>query len=121
MPEQWRSIDVLVNNAGLALGLSTADKANLDDWDTMIETNNKGLVHVTRALLPSMVERNVGHIINISSTAASWPYMGGNVYGGATKAFKQFSLGLRADLFKVKKYVLLILNPVLWWVEQSSH
>ncbi|HHZ9143462.1 bifunctional NADP-dependent 3-hydroxy acid dehydrogenase/3-hydroxypropionate dehydrogenase YdfG [Proteus mirabilis] len=98
LPEQWRSIDVLVNNAGLALGLSTADKANLDDWDTMIETNNKGLVHVTRALLPSMVERNVGHIINISSTAASWPYMGGNVYG-ATKAFvKQFSLGLRADL-----------------------
>lgn len=85
----------------------------------MIETNNKGLVHVTRALLPSMVERNVGHIINISSTAASWPYMGGNVYG-ATKAFvKQFSLGLRADL-QGKKYVLLILNPVLW-VEQSSH
>ena len=91
-------MDVLVNNAGLAVGLNTADKANLDDWDTMIETNNKGLVHVTRAILPFMVERNKGHVINISSTAASWPYMGGNVYG-ATKAFvKQFSLGLRADL-----------------------
>lgn len=98
LPELWRDIDVLVNNAGLALGLNTADKANIDDWDMMIETNNKGLVHVTRALLPSMVEKNKGHIINISSTAASWPYMGGNVYG-ATKAFvKQFSLGLRADL-----------------------
>lgn len=98
LPELWRDIDVLVNNAGLALGLNTADKANIDDWDLMIETNNKGLVHVTRALLPSMVEKNKGHIINISSTAASWPYMGGNVYG-ATKAFvKQFSLGLRADL-----------------------
>lgn len=98
LPEKWREIDVLVNNAGLALGLNTADKANLDDWDTMIETNNKGLVHVTRAILPFMVERNKGHVINISSTAASWPYMGGNVYG-ATKAFvKQFSLGLRADL-----------------------
>lgn len=98
LPELWRDIDVLVNNAGLALGLNTADKANIDDWDMMIDTNNKGLVHVTRALLPSMVEKNKGHIVNISSTAASWPYMGGNVYG-ATKAFvKQFSLGLRADL-----------------------
>ncbi|NLS55767.1 bifunctional NADP-dependent 3-hydroxy acid dehydrogenase/3-hydroxypropionate dehydrogenase YdfG [Hafnia alvei] len=98
LPAEKRSIDVLVNNAGLALGLEPAHKANVDDWDTMIDTNAKGLVNMTRAILPNMVERNVGHIINIGSTAANWPYAGGNVYG-ATKAFvKQFSLGLRADL-----------------------
>ena len=98
LPAELRNIDLLVNNAGLALGLEPAHKANVDDWDTMIDTNTKGLVNMTRALLPAMVERNVGHIINIGSTAANWPYAGGNVYG-ATKAFvKQFSLGLRADL-----------------------
>lgn len=98
LPEKWRDIDVLVNNAGLALGLTTADKANIDDWDTMIDTNNKGLVYMTHALLPLMVEKNKGHIINIGSIAGLWPYMCSNVYG-ATKAFvKQFSLNLRADL-----------------------
>lgn len=98
LPAELRQIDVLVNNAGLALGLEPAHKANADDWETMIDTNAKGLVNMTRALLPAMVERNVGHVINIGSTAANWPYAGGNVYG-ATKAFvKQFSLGLRADL-----------------------
>lgn len=98
LPAEKRHIDVLVNNAGLALGLEPAHKANIDDWDTMIDTNAKGLVNMTRAVLPDMVERNVGHVINIGSTAANWPYAGGNVYG-ATKAFvKQFSLGLRADL-----------------------
>ncbi|GBU13828.1 NAD(P)-dependent oxidoreductase [Enterobacterales bacterium] len=98
LPAQWRNIDVLVNNAGLALGLEKADKADLDDWESMIDTNAKGLVYMTRAVLPGMVERNVGHIINIGSTAGNWPYAGGNVYG-ATKAFvRQFSYNLRSDL-----------------------
>jgi 3-hydroxy acid dehydrogenase/malonic semialdehyde reductase len=98
LPAEWKEIDVLVNNAGLALGLEPAHKANVDDWETMIDTNNKGLVYMTRAVLPGMVERNRGHIINIGSTAGNWPYAGGNVYG-ATKAFvRQFSLNLRTDL-----------------------
>lgn len=98
LPAEWRNIDVLVNNAGLALGIEPAQKASLDDWELMIDTNNKGLVYMTRAVLPGMVERNIGHIINIGSIAGSWPYAGGNVYG-ATKAFvRQFSLNLRTDL-----------------------
>ncbi len=98
LPDALRNIDVLVNNAGLALGLEPAHQANPDDWETMIDTNAKGLVNMTRALLPNMVKVNRGHIINIGSTAANWPYAGGNVYG-ATKAFvRQFSLGLRTDL-----------------------
>ena len=98
LPAEWRDIDVLVNNAGLALGLEPAHKASVEDWETMIDTNNKGLVYMTRAVLPGMVERNRGHVINIGSTAGSWPYAGGNVYG-ATKAFvRQFSLNLRTDL-----------------------
>ena len=100
LPADWRNIDVLVNNAGLALGMEPAHKADPDDWETMIDTNNKGLVYMTRAVLPGMVERNRGHIINIGSTAGNWPYAGGNVYG-ATKAFvRQFSLNLRVDLHK---------------------
>ncbi len=91
-------IDVLLNNAGLALGMEPAWQANLDDWETMVDTNVKGLMYCTRALLPNMVERNQGHIINIGSTAGNWPYPGGNVYGG-TKAFvQQFSRNLLADL-----------------------
>ena len=98
LPTQWKNIDLLVNNAGLALGLESADKANLDDWEQMIDTNIKGLVNMTRFVLPQMVERNTGHIINLSSIAGTYPYPGGNVYGG-TKAFvTQFSLNLRADL-----------------------
>ncbi len=98
LPAEWKAIDILVNNAGLALGLEPAQSANADDWETMIDTNAKGLVLMTRAVLPGMVERNKGHVINIGSTAGSWPYQGGNVYG-ATKAFvRQFSLNLRTDL-----------------------
>ena len=98
LPAELQAIDLLVNNAGLALGLETADKSDLDDWEKMIDTNVKGLVIVTRLVLPQMVERNQGHIINLGSIAGNYAYPGGNVYGG-TKAFvKQFSLNLRADL-----------------------
>lgn len=98
LPEAWRSIDVLVNNAGLALGVAPAQVSKLTDWDTMIETDVIGLVHVTHAVLPGMVERDRGHIINLSSTAAMYPYPGGNVYG-ASKAFvSQFSMNLKCDL-----------------------
>jgi 3-hydroxy acid dehydrogenase/malonic semialdehyde reductase len=92
------AVDVLVNNAGLALGLEPAHRASLDEWDQMIETNCRGLVTVTRAVLPGMVERGRGHVVNLGSVAGTYPYPGGNVYG-ATKAFvHQFSLNLRADL-----------------------
>ena len=98
LPEGWRDVDLLVNNAGLALGLQPAHRAELDDWEQMVDTNIKGLLYVTRAILPGMVERGRGHVINIGSTAAEFPYPGGNAYGG-TKAFVyQFSLNLRADL-----------------------
>jgi 3-hydroxy acid dehydrogenase/malonic semialdehyde reductase len=98
LPENWREIDVLINNAGLALGLSPAWEADASDWDTMVATNVTGLLHVTLAILPGMVARNSGIIINLGSTAGTYPYPGGHVYG-ATKAFvKQFSLNLRADL-----------------------
>lgn len=98
LPEAWRTIDVLINNAGLALGIEPAHHAALDDWETMIETNCKGLVTMTRLILPAMVERGSGTIINIGSVAGRYPYPGGNVYG-ATKAFvDQFTINLRADL-----------------------
>lgn len=100
LPNEFQidQIDLLVNNAGLALGLEPADKADLDDWYTMIDTNVKGLVTVTRLILPSMVKKKSGLIINMGSIAGTYPYPGGNVYG-ATKAFvEQFSLNLRADL-----------------------
>ncbi len=95
-------IDVLINNAGLALGLEPAWETDLDDWETMVDTNVKGVMYCTRAVLPQMVARNRGHVVNISSTAARWPYPGGNVYG-ATKAFvEQFTRNLRADLLGTK-------------------
>jgi 3-hydroxy acid dehydrogenase/malonic semialdehyde reductase len=98
LPQSWRQIDVLINNAGLALGTQPAHQASLEDWETMIATNCTGLVSMTRALLPAMVERGSGLVINIGSVAGAFPYPGGNVYG-ATKAFvDQFTLNLRADL-----------------------
>jgi 3-hydroxy acid dehydrogenase / malonic semialdehyde reductase len=98
LPSEFAAVDVLINNAGLALGLEPAQRASLDEWETMIDTNCKGLVQVTRALLPGMVERNRGHVVNLGSAAGSWPYPGANVYG-ASKAFvHQFSLNLRSDL-----------------------
>ncbi|HEY0935567.1 MAG TPA: SDR family NAD(P)-dependent oxidoreductase, partial [Trebonia sp.] len=98
LPEEFRAVDVLVNNAGLALGLGPAQDADLDDWDQMIDTNCKGLTYCTRAILPGMVARRRGHVISLGSVAGSYPYPGGNVYGG-TKAFvHQFSLNLRSDL-----------------------
>jgi len=98
LPADFADIDVLVNNAGLALGLNPAEAASLDDWDTMVDTNIKGVMYCSRFALPGMVARKRGHIINIGSVAGVYPYPGGNVYGG-TKAFvDQFSLNLRADL-----------------------
>ena len=98
LPAPFAAVDVLVNNAGLALGLEPAHRASLDEWDQMIDTNARGLVVVTRAILPGMVERGRGHVVNLGSVAGTYPYPGGNVYG-ATKAFvHQFSLNLRADV-----------------------
>lgn len=98
LPADFAEVDVLVNNAGGALGIDPGQSANLDDWEGMIDANIKGVIYCTRLLLAGMVERNRGHIINLGSIAAEFPYPGGNVYG-ATKAFvHQFSYGLRADL-----------------------
>ena len=98
LPAEFAAVDVLINNAGLALGLNPAQQADLDEWEQMVDTNIKGLMYCTRALLPGMVERRRGHVVNIGSVAGEWPYPGGNTYGG-TKAFvRQFSLNLKADL-----------------------
>jgi 3-hydroxy acid dehydrogenase / malonic semialdehyde reductase len=98
LPPDFAEVDILVNNAGLALGLGPAQEADLGQWEQMIETNCTGLVYVTRALLPQMVARGRGHVVNLGSIAGTYPYPGGNVYG-ATKAFvHQFSLNLRSDL-----------------------
>lgn len=98
LPADLAAVDLLVNNAGLALGLEPAHRASLDDWETMVATNVAGLMRCTRALLPGMVERGRGHVINIGSVAGGTPYPGGNVYG-ATKAFvHQFTRNLKADL-----------------------
>ena len=97
LPERFRGIDLLVNNAGLAQGTRPAQDALLSDWKTMIDTNVTALVTLTHALLPTLVARK-GAIINISSTAAIYPYTGGNAYGGSKAFVSQFSLGLRADL-----------------------
>ena len=98
LPAEFAEIDVLVNNAGLALGQDPAQTADLDDWDQMIDTNCKGLAYVTRAVLPGMAGRRKGHVINLGSVAGTYPYPGGNAYGGSKAFVHQFSLGLRSDL-----------------------
>ncbi|MBT4020166.1 MAG: SDR family NAD(P)-dependent oxidoreductase [Alphaproteobacteria bacterium] len=98
LPADFSDITILVNNAGLAMGMGSADTADMNDWNTMVATNISGLIAMTGAVLPGMVARNRGHIVNLGSVAGTYPYPGGNVYG-ATKAFvHQFSLNLRADL-----------------------
>ena len=98
LPAEFAEIGVLVNNAGLALGLNPAQQADLDDWDQMIDTNCKGLAYCTRAVLPGMVARRRGHVINMGSVAGSYPYPGGNAYGGSKAFVHEFSLNLRSDL-----------------------
>jgi NADP-dependent 3-hydroxy acid dehydrogenase YdfG len=98
LPEPFSRVNVVVANAGLALGLEPAQQASLDDWDTMVATNINGLLYTVRTLLPGMVDRGEGHVVLLGSVAADYPYPGGNVYG-ATKAFvKQFALNIRSDL-----------------------
>lgn len=112
LPSDLQKIDVLVNNAGLALSQDKAFECKVDEWKTMVNTNINGLLYMTHALLPQMVKRNHGYIINIGSTAGCWPYTGGNVYGG-TKAFvEQFSRNLRTDL-KETAVKVTVLKPGL--------
>ena len=98
LPAEWKNIDVLVNNAGLALGLEPEYEGNLDDWETMIDTNIKGLLTMTRLIVPGMVERNSGHVINVGSVAGDAAYAGGNVYCATKAAVKALSDGLRIDV-----------------------
>ena len=119
LPEEFQKIDVLVNNAGLALGLEPANQSDWSDWQTMIETNCLSLAFITRQILPGMVERNSGHVINIGSTAGSYQYRGGNVYG-ATKAFvDQFSMNLLTDLLGTKVRATLLAPGMLAETEFS--
>ena len=98
LPSEYKDIDILINSAGLALGIGLSSEALMDDWEQMIDTNIKGLLYITKAVLPIMIKRKTGYIFNLGSIAGRWPYQGGNVYG-ATKAFvEQFSYNLRTDL-----------------------
>lgn len=98
LPDEWKEIDVLVNNAGLALGLEAEYEGDMDDWETMIDTNIKGLLTMTRLIVPGMVERNRGHVINIGSVAGDAAYAGGNVYCATKSAVKALTDGLRIDV-----------------------
>jgi len=98
LPEEWRDVDVLVNSAGLAAGLATFQDADPDDWDRMLETNVRGVLSVTRALLPRMLERSSGHVINIGSIAGRGAYPGGSVYCASKAALDRITAGLRMDV-----------------------
>ena len=102
LPKNFEKISVIINNAGLAWGVEPAQDADLKKWETMIDTNCKGLIYMTKAVLPDLIKRNNGHIINIGSVAGTYPYSGGNVYGGTKSFVKQFSLGLKSDLLGTK-------------------
>lgn len=98
LPSEWKNISILVNNAGLSRGMETVQNGLLSDWNEMIDTNVKGLLYVTRAVLPGMIERNTGHIINIGSVAGFWVYPKGNVYNATKFAVNALSQGLKMDL-----------------------
>jgi hypothetical protein len=108
LPPQWQGIDVLVNNAGLALGRDSFENASLDDWETMINTNVKGLLYVSKAVLPYMTARKKGHIINLGSTAAKEVYKDGNVYCASKHAVDALSQSMRVDLLPHKIKVTAI-------------
>lgn len=110
LPAEWKDIDVLVNNAGLALGRDSFENAAIEDWDTMIDTNVKGLYYVTKAVLPLMTERKQGHIINIGSTAAKAVYANGNGYCASKFAVDALSQAMRIDLLQYKIKVTCV-NP----------
>ena len=132
LPGEWKDVDVLLNNAGAALGLDPAQECDLDDWDTMVDTNIKGLLYATRAILPGMVARNRGHIVMLGSIAGNYPYAGGNVYCGSKAFVKQFSLSLRADLLGTNVHVtniepglaeseFSIAETVFWVTHRPTH
>ncbi len=108
LPQEWKNIEVLVNNAGLALGLEKEYEGDYHDWDTMIDTNIKGLLYMTRAIVPCMVERGKGHVINIGSVAGDAAYANGNVYCGTKAAVKAITDGLRIDLAETPIRVTLL-------------
>ena len=110
LPKEWRNIDLLINNAGLAVGLDPIHKGNPDDWDAMIDTNIKGLLYVTKAIVPGMIKRKSGHIINIGSIAAKDVYPKGNVYCGTKRAVEAITFGMRMDLLDFNIKVSLV-NP----------
>ena len=99
LPGAFAEIDVLINNAGLALGLGTSQQANWSDWSTMIDTNCRAAAHLVQLVLPGMVDRNRGHIVNMGSVAGSYPYPGGNIYAASKAFIEAFTLNLKADLF----------------------
>jgi NADP-dependent 3-hydroxy acid dehydrogenase YdfG len=108
LPPEWKKIDILLNNAGLALGRDAFDEASIDDWETMIDTNLKGLLYMSKAVLPQMIARNQGHIINIGSTAAKQVYQKGNVYCATKHAVDAISQAMRIDLLPHKIKVTAI-------------